>query len=488
VLDLRIMPAIYWQPPADPPPASADWNVAGNWSGNVIPGNTDDVIFDSTRSTVPCVVSAMVPSTQSISFAANLPTGSTSYVLTVAANNTLTTDTLTINARSGCGNEILIQQSAKINVIGTFDFGGGDVQGSGVLAVNGTDEDSGEVHIRGTSQVDPPTLQADLVLNDLDTAGGVTMDFAGSAVQPLVVWNRGAIEVCNNATLSFDNLPLPGNNVATAIRNGDGGTESIYVDPGGTVVAGGDCPRIVGMGVKLYADGGDSTADVNVLGAQPLEFGGKTISGYGLDTSGGVVNVDGPLIIDNGANLHGGNVTVFSKLVLGTPDAPTLSQLYTGATLYVPGGTLIFHGDFDMGGGVLDTRGSETATVMLDSGRQFNFSGGIIQITDDNAQGMLTINGSFAATGGFIQIGLDTATGEWGELQINGEAQFNDSCTVFVYDLAMPPIYSSDLAWPVITWSSGGGTLSVYAPWQWTYQWAAGELDLYEPQPNPPLP
>jgi hypothetical protein len=109
-LETRVVPAsVYWNAAAGQ--ASAAWNVAANWSPQQVPGNADTAVFDATYSTVPCIYSGMVlQNPGSIVFRSNLPTGIQSYVLTVSGQSTLTTNGLTINARGGQGNEILIQQ------------------------------------------------------------------------------------------------------------------------------------------------------------------------------------------------------------------------------------------------------------------------------------------------------------------------------------------------------------------------------------------
>jgi hypothetical protein len=115
-LEERVVPdADYWQPPGNPPPPSAAWNVDADWSLLRAPRTADDAIFDANHSTVPCIASGTtLISPQSITFAANLP--SDRYMLTVANNSMLGTATLTLNARSASGNEILIQQGANLNV------------------------------------------------------------------------------------------------------------------------------------------------------------------------------------------------------------------------------------------------------------------------------------------------------------------------------------------------------------------------------------
>jgi hypothetical protein len=478
-LEERVVPdADYWQPAAGQ--ASANWNVDGNWSLLRQPGNNDDAILDASRSTVPCVLPASANAgPQSVTLISDLPANYSSFVLTVAG--TLQTPTLTINARAGGSNDIDIASAGQITVSSasgnnTMNWYGGTITGSGTLTVSAVVNHIADLYVWGSSSTDLPTLGAPLQLSSaLPGAGAVLMDFADRPVQPLVVTGNASITVNNNATLQFDGQPLPGNTSVTAISNGDSGTETISVEPGGTVTSDGQYLRTVGMGLYIAAATGTTTATVTVdagpnnqMGA--LQFTGTAGNyGYGLVTNGGSVNVNGAMTVNNSADLNGGTLAVASGGTLTLGQTANSSQSFISGGYLDLYGTLVAHGGFSINGGTLDAS-LGVGTVNMDSGNALVLSSGTITLAlvSPVAASGLTVNGTFTASGGMIQdYAFGPTMGAYGKIAVNGNANLSTMC-IFSMSDDQPRGREFD----VLTWSgTRTGSFTFMLGANWTSDW-----------------
>ena len=94
-----------------------------------------------------------------------------------------------------------------------------------------------------------------------------------------------------------------------------------------------------------------------------------------------------------------------------------------------------------------------------------------------------TFSFPFTVTGGTINLDVNTQTDDQGKLNVNGGVNLSTAGLFVTEDLANPPFHTSNKPWILFTWTgAGNGTLSVFAPANWTINWNAQNLTLTEPQ------
>ncbi len=446
--------------------ATPIWNLDTNWNLGHVPFSTDIAIFDGTQTTTPCTIpSGVSVGPAGVTFAANLPANTS--MLTVSGNLTVG-GPLTLNARTaGGGREVNITTGGVISVQGIMTFAGGMIYGGGTLSLDAY-TGFGGLHIAGTSSSDPPTLAVSLDLGGGSESYSETMDWTGAAVQPLVVTNGANITVENGSTIQFDNRPFAGNTTATAVSNGDNGSETIIVKDGGYVTSDGTAQRIVGMGLDV-SEGNNAAVNSGFTTPpqlQELRFTGKNTDGFGLDLNGGSVTVQGAMTFDKGGYLSNGNIEVYSAGALSLGQA---SQMFGGVQFTLKG-ILAAHGGFDMSGGTLSTRSGQVgARINMDSGDVFALSGyGTIQLDATSVSGsLLTVNGTFWATGGFINDTVSPGNNQYGAIQVDGDVRCSTGCTFTAQ--AVAPGSGPDNSWQVLSWTGTrlGDGFSTSLPTNW---------------------
>src|SRR5260370_9847838 len=180
------------------------------------------------------------------------------------------------------------------------------------------------------------------------------------------------------------------------------------------------------------------------------------------------------MIVEKGASLNGGTVTVNAEaiLTLGENAGSPASTMGWDTTFNLLAGDLIAPGGFNMSNGLLRTAaGRNLSIITVDGGNAFQLSGGTIEVTSGGI-GELEIDGTFTATGGTIQDDVDTSTGDFGIITVKGDVNLSTQCAFSTQDEAMPPQSWPGRAWNLFSWTgTRTGTFSVDLAPDWTWFW-----------------
>gem|GEM_PF-2976977 len=425
----RLLSTITWSSAT-----SGNWNVPGNWSGNVVPGSGDDVIINMPGVTVTVNDSEAA---QSI----NLNNGGNQPTLEIAGGQ------LAISADSEIDGHLTLDGGAlsiggTLSLVGTATWNSNSISG-GVLNIRSgasltlTTSDNQDLHsgivVNNSGTI---TDSADnthawrlfdaAVINNL--SGGV-MNLAGAeTIQKLgnnTINNESGATFKNTGPGSSTNVPF--DNQAGGIVEVDSGTFTLNgggSSTGGTFnvngsasvlnIAGSANPTLTGTyggsgtGTVLLSGG---TVTVGAAGAtftfpaRLFSWTGGTIS----NTGGGVLTNTGHITLAGGDNkdLHNTLALDNTGVITDTADASHGWRMFDSTSLVnMPGGIIDIAGAetiqedgagviINHTGAVFENTGTGSSTTAL-----FDNQGGTIEVDS----GAYTLANNGASTGGFFNV------------------------------------------------------------------------------------
>jgi hypothetical protein len=468
---VSVMPNIvFW----DDGGLAGDWLDGLNWSGDLVPLNTDNVFIDGADLVINI---AGVADANTLSLASGYSLVLNSGSLTIASDSTLDGD-LTINGGNFTG-------SGNIVLNGAFNWTGGNLTGTGLLITNASStlNSPGSLTL-SRSWTNNGTVNWDngsMVINSLRTFtntgifnsnAAATFTVSGGADtfvnQNLInvnsdttfnglgsLDNSGGIVVVGAATLSIATATGTDNgswDVGAGAININGGTRTF--DEGfnvtgttgsitlssGTLDINSSSPLFLPAALTFNLSGGTLTGNGGLVVDGSFNWTGSSLTGAGLLTTNGssTVNQAGGLTLsrswsNNGTlNWSNGNIVIdslstFTNTVTGIFDANAAGTftISSGSEAFNNQGTLNVNSNTTFnGGGALDMQGgilSGNGDLVLDGG--FNWTGGSI-----TGVGLLTTNAaSLLNQPGGLVLGRDwTANGAvtWvaGNLAVNNNA------------------------------------------------------------------
>lgn len=302
--------------------SAGDWNSANNWSTNVVPGSSDDLIFDNTLvATLPTSIGLRGNrSANSLTF----NTGDSLALVNGTGNRTLTLTSGNITRSSGSsGAQSLDFASLDLGANGTFA-----IDGSGTLTISSV--------IGGGARSINRTGSGTLLLSGNNTfSSGLTL----TSGLTLLGHNAGA----GTGTIAFVGGTLGATGGARTIAN--------TVSASSTIIIGGATDITFSGAFSLGA--GDRTIQVDNTGTTRIS-GAVSNAYYAVTTKTG----DGTLILSgNNGSLTGpmavaqGTLQVESNNALGGSNYG--NSVSAGATLALAGGAgslSISEGAFDIAG------------------------------------------------------------------------------------------------------------------------------------------
>jgi autotransporter passenger strand-loop-strand repeat protein len=436
----------------------SDWNAytttstgqvaQTNWTGNVVPGASNDLLIGSSLSAAinggdvnghdDAADSVTLTSGSSLSINANLLLGNgatnNGYALVNLGSITETAGNFTLSGGTLLNNGNMTLDNGTMTLSGTYSGSGTFAQNGGTLAtaetvtaggvtsfgtVNGgvmVETGHGTLDLAGTTTFGNPSSFAYL---DLD--GGWTLENAGT-----FTWAEGTIELGFNR---FTGSPLGNATIdnaagatfdvayAGAISNGVG--TNVFDNAGtlntnglnGTAVIGvafdntGTISGTSTSGTLSLEGGGSSTGVFNIAAGAVVQFNGGDFtlsggSGSGTGTlliAGGEVTVGANTTLGTGFGQNGGTLDGNAKLTMSGP----------GSLGTVNGGVMVEtgHGTLDLAGTTTFGNPSSFAYLDLDGGW-----------TLENA-------GTFTWADGTIELGIDRITGsDLGDATIDNAA------------------------------------------------------------------
>ncbi len=330
---------------------NSNWNNAGNWTGNTVPGSADDVyVRDAQGASV-----VLTASLNANGFAANLfvsegaNVDTNAFLLSVSGDATVSDLDSDIFVNPGGelqANRVFVKNSAEIEMTG------------GVLDANSVTIDSGT------------QIQS-------ESAGAVTLDVA------TVLVNNGTLIASSDSTMTLISTAgapwdLDGTSGDGAINAFNG---NIIVDTGALSDAF-DGSITIGAGHQLRIDAAWTNSGTNSMSGGATSVDAATMVGGAIAFSGASINASGIAIIDANTNWQSANTITLAnadtELRLGNSTSDLIT--YTSAT-FSGGGTLVQNGDATVNG-----------TVTIDVGT-FDFDGGTISDTTITSSGVMNITG-----------------------------------------------------------------------------------------------
>ena len=365
--------------------ASGDWNVAANWSPNLVPGTNDTVFINKTVTvTLNTVVNCysltlgtsgsptLTGTGDLTAFVVNLNAGTVSggLAMTVVHQMTWIGGTMTGSGRT------VIQPGATLNLANvnvinltagrTLENGGTILWTSGNFGMNGgiiTNRAGALFDVRTTTGLNYASSPG----SRFDNAGTFRKSVAGTTtVFPGLVFNNsGAVEIQAGTLTLFG-----------------GGTHTGTFDvPAGTTLslAGGTHTAIVGSSIagagNLNVSGGNThtfAGLVNVTGTNQFDNGTANVTGNYICTNNTLVMSGGTANFNGTGTVTPAVVNMDSGTLGGSQNMTVLSQMnWTGGTMTGSGRTIIPTG-------VTLNIAAVSATVSLTGGRTLENGGTIL--------------------------------------------------------------------------------------------------------------
>jgi uncharacterized repeat protein (TIGR01451 family) len=428
-----------------------NWSNALNWSGNVLPTSSDDVVITTAGGgSLQVDVNATVNSI-------TIQSGKTVYVQSgrlLVVNNPSTVNSgsalrLEGSTFSGAGDLI---------VNGDVVLDGGTLSGSGVLTIHGgmeVDVDTNVSEVARTTTNDGTVIYIDVGPGPNFIFSGAT--FANNNGGNIIIETDNGIDhglgspIFNNnsgagITKNFGSgttaINIPVNNAAGAMIEAGSGT--LALNNGGTV----DGTYVIDSGYTLAFSGGtfNMNAVPSVTGAGTLLIDGATLNaGNGVDVtipnvtlSSGTITGAGIVRVSGNFTWSGGTITGGGSRVLTSTSTPTISCatstcLLDGATLQLQASTtysattsftLVF---------------SNGASLIIDPGKILNLTndgginsgGGAASSIINNGTIWKTVNSSASALGVPVTLsGTSTVQIDTGTLQFGGGASVDASANL----------------------------------------------------------
>jgi hypothetical protein len=327
---------------------SADFSVAADWSGGVVPGAADDALLDAAGSTGYMVTASTSHTVQSLQTAAmgtlsvtggkftassGTGTGSNAGEITVADAATLEVEGIVDNTGSialigsSAANLVVGPANATLTGLGTVQLGGGTAKrifGTSVTAtlINVSDTLAGAGYI-GLAEMTLVNEAAGVI--DASSIGQLNLNTKGE-----VLTNAGVLE----ASLAGATLVLN----ATTIDQSGGGTilaSAGHVDLQNADVIGGKLAT-TGAGL-IKVNSGAAVIDASVhavsLTGELQVLGATTLTAQGAVTNSGKVNLYSGKLVVGAAGLTltgGGQVNLNDKTantIVGAASAATLTNV-----------------------------------------------------------------------------------------------------------------------------------------------------------------
>jgi fibronectin-binding autotransporter adhesin len=389
---------------------SSDWDTAGNWSDDAVPGASDDVTIN---------VATNTPVTHAENFAN-------------AINSLTSAEPLSISAGS-------LSIASASTISGGLTVGaGGSLYGNGALTVSGLVTTSGNLELEGGGTGIGGTLDvlsgATLDMagawsldNNSSIEGAGTMDFQGDDTITLNgTYNvTGATLLNGSPTVDLDG-PVQSVGASLTVHGGTlnvNGPYSASASPISTVTVGiASGPATVNFGPNdVTATTVTTTAGsvLNVAGTLTvsglLNLDGGTVSGSGVvDANGGIVMgnpqdyYDGPVTLDGCTLNNAAGQTLTDGLEIDFEDGAVLNNAGTfTSTHFIAGDDNPFAGGFEQGSGAASTFDNTGSFVVPTGSSGFNVDG--VAFDDDGGTvdvqaAKLMLTGGGTSTGGAFTI------------------------------------------------------------------------------------
>ncbi len=379
------------------------WNNAANWSGNAIPGSSDDVTIGNASSS-PITVSGTdvdihslnssnsievtdhqfsLESSSAVSAAFNVDNGATVAV---------TGGVLDLKGGGMSGGAFTVAAGAELDFGGTQDLPAtSSVTGAGDVALgSGQDTISGIYHVTGNTSIaaiEDFTGSAVFGTLTLDGSGAEAEVDGDATVTNQLVWNSGAA-VGGGGTLTVESNVSTTPNLLLMTSPGD--IEPTWYLDGATLTNQGQAD------LDVDGSGINGARLILISGAQFLNAGTFTVqnaAGVSVIPSGpGTFDNTGTLALyatNNASFLVASGVTFNNSgtvdMQSGTLQFATYYTQTDGVTK-LDGGTIVTSSPLDIEGGLLDGSGTITGGVNNAGATNPGFSPGLITISGDYTQ------------------------------------------------------------------------------------------------------
>ena len=367
---------------------TANWSVAADWSGGVVPNSTANVVIGNTSNG---------------NVTLNGSSGDTTVnSLTIAASNALTVSSVSLTSANG----ISVAASGSLS-LSSGEINGSVLSGAGLLqSSSGNNALAADTISSGTSFIGQDNTTTEL-LGTIDNAGSIEQ--IGGNGQNGILDVVSPVTLTGGGTVTLDTIATNG---ANAYLEGSGQTLTSNNTIQGTGIIGNGSLALINNGlIDATPEGGTSTLTFN--------SSGEVTNTTTMEATGGATLFIGNPLVDNA----GGNITV-----VGSASTVDLSNTTVqGGTLNNSGG-----GTLDLINSTLDgsTQGALTistgSTVTLVDNATSALLGsivnkGLIQLNGGNGQnGALLINSSTVTLSGSGTLTLDTVANNGGSAYIEG--------------------------------------------------------------------
>ena len=367
---------------------TANWSVAADWSGGVVPNSTANVVIGNTSNG---------------NVTLNGSSGDTTVnSLTIAASNALTVSSVSLTSANG----ISVAASGSLS-LSSGEINGSVLSGAGLLqSSNGTNALAADTISSGTSFIGQDNTTTEL-LGTIDNAGSIEQ--IGGNGQNGILDVVSPVTLTGGGTVTLDTIATNG---ANAYLEGSGQTLTSNNTIQGTGIIGNGSLALINNGlIDATPEGGTSTLTFN--------SSGEVTNTTTMEATGGATLFIGNPLVDNA----GGNITV-----VGSASTVDLSNTTVqGGTLNNSGG-----GTLDLINSTLD--GSTQGALTISTGSTVTsvdnatsallgsiVNKGLIQLNGGNGQnGALLINSSTVTLSGSGTVTLDTVANNGGSAYIEG--------------------------------------------------------------------
>ena len=470
-----------------------NWNNTANWSGNAVPGQTDDVTIGGVSSS-PILVSGEAVDFHSLNSSNSIEVTNTS--LSVSASSTVAAE-FTVDTGASLdvtGGEMTLRGTSNS---GTITADGGTIDVTVSWSSSGTMQavNSGALVLNGNATLGNSVVSADsasaVELDNLHTSGG-TLTLTGSGrfgMQNGSVLSGTTVKIdSGNALIDDSGVTLDGSTVdgnldvlssVLVVTNGLtlNGTLRVGATDGstaGTVEFNGT-QTLTGAGdVLLGANSSNSvglTTNTSTLTlGSGIEVHGNTGALYGISTDDTIVN-DGTVAADGGGAIFIGSSQRGTFENAGTVDAQS-GSLQTGIYLQIAGetrldgGTILAASPLQIQAGLLDGNGTITSGVTNGGTMSPGLPLGLINAEGDYTQqstGQLSIQlGGTSPGSTYDQLDVSGNVNLSGALNVsfvNGFTSSPGQVFTIIRNLGSNPVTGSFAGLPEGTLFSVGGRL-----------------------------